>query len=217
MSDYRPNFPALMKPAQNAVDKLYTYRENNPLRTSEEFVNFSSPLQSPAAVSSHLSRSSSPSISQGSSRPPTPLPMVEDFDSRAKAMTFDSTRMAIPSSAYAPAYVHASRPLSPFAPPLNRSPSPFPRSVRTLSPSQYAPPGRSSCRFQPGHMPALTPRPSPSPIPPVALTPESIIYELLIERLQGLLRANLPAWWIKNYDALKHISSKPRLRPVISD
>ena len=174
MSDYRPNFPALYKPAQEAVSELYGYKNNNPLRTAADLMASSSPSSSLAIASSNISGSPSPTMSQSSSEPPTPSPRFANFD---------SSHLAIPTNAYAAGYC----PPSPAFTPPSRPQSPY---------------------ALPGHMPAIAPRPLPTSPHQVAEAPNCITYDNLIERVQDLLRDNLPDWWIKNHEALHHIAGK---------
>jgi hypothetical protein len=187
----------IMQPALNAIDKIIKHREENRLRTFAEFAHAPSPIPSPGAT--HMSDSPSPKMSRSPSLPPTPSPIDTTFDSRPKAANFDVTRMAIPSNAYAPAYVTPSRPQSPITPP-DRSPSPLAQPVRIDS-----------------HMPILALRTPTSPAPQLMQMPDCITYQLLFERVQDLLRKNLSSGWgVENSEPLHRISRKSRFLPLIS-
>jgi hypothetical protein len=157
MSDH----PDFSRPANEAVSRLYNFRAQNPLRVTTGPAGYS-PSPSPGVPS--------PSMSPTSSGQQLSLPTP-------KVSGFQLSRMAIPLTAYAPAYTSAQH-----APPTGHMPV-----IGTPSPSP-----------QPSLPQVYQPRVYPEPL--TCLT-RAILYD----RVYLCLQDNLTEWWAKNPEAMHHL------------
>jgi hypothetical protein len=148
------------RPANEAVSRLYNFQAQNPLRVTTGPAGYS-PSPSPGVPFLSMS----PTSSGQQLSPSTP-----------KGPSLQLSRMAIPSTAYAPAYT------AQHAPPTGHMPV-----IGTPSPSP-----------QPSLPQVYQPRVYPEPL-------TCLTRAMLYDRVYLCLQDNLTEWWAKNPEAMHHL------------